>query len=217
MTKKKYPLAEGEVYHIFSKSIAGFEIFRQELEYQRMKNLISYYKQEKPSLRFSMFMEIKNKEKLFQKHFSEKRNLIDIIAYCFMPTHIHLVLKQLVANGISISMNNILNSYTRYFNVKTKRKGPLWESRFQRVLVKSDEQLLHLTRYIHLNPVTAHLVDKPQDWQFSSYREFLEKTKERVCNFSQLLEIKPIDYRKFVDSQINYQRELADIKRLFLE
>jgi len=217
MTKKKYPLAEGEVYHIFSKSIAGFEIFRQNSEYNRMKNVLSYYKLEKPSLRFSMFMEIKNKEKLFQKHFSEKRNLIDIVAYCLMPTHIHLVLKQLVANGISIFMNNILNSYTRYFNVKTKRKGPLWESRFQRVLVKSDEHLLHLTRYIHLNPVTVHLVDKPQDWQFSSYKEFFGKAEERICNFSQLLEIKPVDYRKFVDSQINYQRELAEIKQLFVE
>ncbi len=78
-----------------------------------------------------------------------------------MPTHIHLILKQLKEDGISAYMSKILNSYTCYFNRRTKRKGPLWESRFKRVEVTSDEQLLHLTRYIHLNPVTAHIVEEP--------------------------------------------------------
>jgi putative transposase len=79
-----------------------------------------------------------------------------------MPTHIHLVLRQLKDGGISKFMSNILNSYSRYFNIKHNRKGPLWEGRFRKVLVGSDEQLLHLTRYVHLNPVTACLVDKPK-------------------------------------------------------
>ena len=216
MIINKCPLVEGETYHVFSKSIAGFEIFGNNSEYERMRNVLRYYMLEKAPLKFSAFVKIKNKEKFFQKHLSTKGNIIDIIAYCFMPTHIHLVLKQVAAKGISIFMNNILNSYTRYFNIKTKRKGPLWESRFQRVLVETDEQLLHLTRYVHLNPVTAYLVDKPQDWQFSSHREFLGKTEEKVCNFSQVLEIKPANYKKFVNSQINYQRELAENKYLFL-
>ncbi len=219
MSTTKFPLVKGEIYHIFSKSIAGFEIFRKDLEYKRMKGLISYYKMEKPLLRFSVFMEIKNKEEFLQRHFSTKESLIDIIAYCFMPTHIHLALKQLKKNGVSIFMNNILNSYTRYFNLKTKRKGPLWESRFQRVLVETDEQLLHLTRYIHLNPVTAYLVNKPQDWQFSSYKEFLGEIedKERICNYSEVLDIEPQNYKEFVNSQIDYQRELAEMRKLFLE
>ncbi len=215
MATSKHPLIAGEVYHIFSKSIADFEIFRNKSEYKRMQNLLKYYKLEKPPLRFSVFMETKNKEKLFRKHSSTQRNLIDIIAYSFMPTHIHLVLKQLTRNGISGFMNNILNSYTRYFNIKTKRKGPLWESRFQRLLVETDEQLLHLTRYVHLNPVTAYLVNKPQDWQFSSYGEFLGK-EQGICNFSTLMKIEPASYKKFINSRIVYQRKLAKIKRLFL-
>ena len=70
-------------------------------------------------------------------------------------------------------MRRLLNSYTRYFNEKIKRKGPLWEGRFKKVLVNSDEQLLHLTRYVHLNPVSAGIVEKPEDWPCSSYREYI--------------------------------------------
>ncbi len=219
MVKRKVPLVEGEIYHIFSKSIADFEIFRNNLEYKRMRNLLKYYKIKNLSEKFSTFLKIKNKKEFYQKYFMGKEGLVEIIAYCFMPTHIHLLLKQTEQNGISIFMSNLLNSYTRYFNVKTKRKGPLWESRFNNVVVKTDEQILHLTRYIHLNPVTAYLVDKPQDWIFSSYKEFLGKAKEeeKICNFSEVLNIEPETYRKFVNSQIDYQRELAEIKKLFLD
>lgn len=217
MAARRFPLAKGEIYHIFSKSIAGFEIFRKDSEYERMRGLLKYYRFEKPPLRFSAFMEIKNKENFLQKYFTTKANLVDIIAYCLMPTHIHLTLKQLSENGISAFMSSVFNSYTRYFNLKTKRKGPLWESRFQGVLIKTDEQLLHLTRYIHLNPVTAYLVDKPQDWEFSSYKEYLQENKEKICNHSEVLEIKPQNYKEFVNTQIDYQRELAENKKLFLD
>ncbi|MEA3328723.1 MAG: transposase [Candidatus Omnitrophota bacterium] len=218
MMDEKVPLVKGEIYHIFSRSIAEFEIFKSDSEYKRMRNLFKYYKL-RPLLRFSAFNEVQNKKEFFQKHLVKKESLTEIIAYCIMPTHFHLILKQLKEKGISSVMNNILNSYTRYFNIKTKRKGPLWESRFQRVLVETDEQLLHLTRYIHLNPVTAYLVNKPQDWKFSSYKEYLGKVndEERICNYSNILEINPQRYKKFVDSHIDYQRELAKIKDLVLD
>jgi len=64
--------------------------------------------------------------------------------------------------GISLYMKNLLNSYTRYFNTKTKRKGPLWQGRFKSVLIKMDEQL-YLTRYIHLNPTSEDLVEKTSE------------------------------------------------------
>ncbi len=162
-------------------------------------------------------METKNKEEFYQKHYVAKENLLEIIAYCCMPTHIHLILKQLKKGGISVFMSNVLNSYTRYFNNKTKRRGPLWESRFKNVEVTSDEQLLHLTRYVHLNPVTANLIEVPQAWNFSSYEEFLGEIKEGICNYSKFLDIDPDEYREFVNSQIDYQQELAKIKELCLE
>jgi len=131
-----------------------------------------------------------------------------------MPTHIHFILRELDDNGISKFMSLILHSYTKYFNSRNDRKGTLWESRFGNTLVKSDQQLLHLTRYIHLNPVTAYMVDDPIDWEFSSYKEYLNMLSEnqKICNLS-FLEMDKDTYRRFVCEQISYQRTLASTSR----
>lgn len=216
---RKVLLVEGGIYHIFTKSIAGFEIFKKTADYERMRGLLKYYQVENLPLKFSVFMELNDKESYYQKHFSGKEKLVEIITYCLMPTHLHLVLKQLKANGISTFIGNVLNGYTRYFNVKYGRKGPLWESRFKNVAVSTDEQLLHLTRYLHLNPATAGLVEEPEDWKFSSFREYVGKTQkeENLCDYFDHIEIDPKVYREFVCSRKDYQRELAKIKDLCFE
>jgi putative transposase len=218
---RKDSLAVGEIYHIFNKSIAEFKIFNNVSEFSRMLRAIRYYQREKPQVKFSRFIQLpKNKQDLeINISLSNEKKLVEIIAYCLMPTHLHLILKQLKEKGISIFMSNILNSYTRYFNTKYKRKGPLWEGRFKNVLAKTDEQLLHLTRYIHLNPVTAYLVDRPEEWLFSSYSEYLSKINgnEKICNYDKILDIEPVSYKKFVEDRIAFQRELAKIKDLLIE
>lgn len=145
--------------------------------------------------------------------------LVEILAFCLMPTHIHLILKQLTDRGISIFMQRSLNSYASYFNKKYKRSGPLWTGRFKNVLVESDEQLWHLTRYVHLNPSTAGLVDNPKDWNYSSYREYLGMVKSAQCLSYQkeMMDVLPSEYKKFVEDQINYQRELSLIKNLIVD
>jgi len=221
---RKNSLVVNEVHHVFNKSIAEFKIFNNDSYFSRMTNVIRYYQREKPEVKFSDFIrsaKVKQKEEHYHidDTFSKKDKLVEIIAYCIMPTHIHLILKQLKEKGISIFMNNILNSYTRYFNTRHKRKGPLWEGRFKSVLVESDEQLLHLTRYIHLNPVTAHLVERPEEWSFCSYKNYLLEVNKRdnICKFDDIMEIEPGSYRKFVEDRISYQRELAAIKNLLIE
>jgi putative transposase len=216
---RKYALTDGSIYHVFTKSIAGFQIFRSDADYERMRGLLKYYHIAKPLMRFSLFVELKDKENYCRKNVDENDKLVELKAYCLMPTHIHLMLKQLKGDGISIFMGNVLNSYSRYFNIKNKRKGPLWESRFKNVEVSTDEQLLHLSRYIHLNPSTANLVEKPEDWKYSSYKEYIEDldSEDRLCNFAGHMNIEPWDYKEFVSSQKNYQRELARMKDLCLE
>lgn len=214
MPQRKVPLVTNEVFHICTKSIAGFKIFKNNTEFQRIRELLPYYQSSGPKPRYSHYVtnptghETGNGEKLVQ-----------IIAHCLMPTHLHLILKQITEDGISIFMNNILNSYTRYFNIKHKRKGPLWEYRFKNVLVESDDQLLHLTRYLHLNPTTACLVSKPEDWVYSSYKEYLSgiEVDKRICEFADLLDINPVSYKEFVENGQDYQRHLAKIKKLTLE
>jgi putative transposase len=216
---RKYILEDGRIYHVFTKSIAGFQVFRSRADYERMKGLLKYYMIENPPLKYSIYSELKDTKNYYQKYYDEKDKLAEIIAYCLMPTHIHLILRQLKKDGISIFMGNILNSYSRYFNIRNKRKGPLWESRFKNVEVSTDEQLLHLSRYIHLNPSSANLVEKLEDWEFSSYEEYIGKTDEedRFCKYSDNISIDYEEYRKFVDSRKDYQRELAKIKNLYLE
>jgi len=216
-------LVKGEIYHVFTKSIADYRIFNQEDDFERMRQLIKYYQNEN-DLRLSYFIKLKFVQEVgFDDAFNitskDKNSTVQIIGYCFMPTHIHLLIKQLTENGISHFMSNILNGYTRYFNTIHKRKGPLWESRFKSVLVSADEQLLHVTRYVHLNPVTAKLTNRLEGWTFSSYKEYLGQVKDNltICQFDNILEVKPSLYRKFVNDQISYQRELAKIKHLVLD
>ncbi len=222
--QREKELVVGEIYHIFSKSIADFKIFNSRDKLLRMKNMLKYYQFKNLPFRFSRFMDLESvKKKGFEEYFvsaSEgKERIVQIIAYCVMTTHIHLILKQLKEGGISSFTGKILNSYSRYFNTKHKRKGPLWEGRFQNVLVKTDEQLLHLTRYIHLNPVTAYLVDEPEDWQASSYNEYLGnyKKNELICGYEDVLDINKASYRRFVKDRASYQRELGKIKSLLCE
>jgi putative transposase len=221
--RRKEVLANGEVYHIFNRSIADFVIFNNAEEYERMWQLFKYYQIEN-TIRLSYFLDSRNvQEQGFNNFFNlisrDQENFVQIIAYCLMPTHFHLILKQLKDNGISFYMRKILEGYSTYFNLKYKRRGPLWESKFKNVLVESDEQLLHLTRYIHLNPITVKLAEKPDDWHFSSYLEYLgeESEDKAICQYKDILEINPSSYRKFVNDQISYQRELAKIKSLLVE
>lgn len=222
--KRKNPLVNGQVYHIFNRSIAEYKIFNDTKDYQRLLYLINFFQLKELPCKFANFI---NSKQVQQNGFlnylnsitKDDENLVQLIAYCFMPTHIHLVLKQLSTDGISTFMSNVLNSYSRYFNTRHKRKGPLWESKFQNVLVNKDEQLLHLTRYIHLNPVTAKIVDKPEDWSYSSYKEYIRETNDNeiICNYADLLEIKTSEYKKFTTGRIPYQRELAILKKITID
>lgn len=219
---RKDNLENNQTYHIFTRSIAEFRIFNYAEEFERMINLFQFFSVSEPPSKFSRFLQLEIVQQngfqiCFDKIASEQEKIVSIIAYCLMPTHFHLTLKQLKDGGISSYVKNVLDSYTRFFNLKHKRKGPLWEGRFKSKLLKNDEQLLHLTRYIHLNPVTATLVEKPEDWVYSSYREYISEEGLSLCHFSDLMEIVPTKYKKFVYDRIGYQRELAKIKALVIE
>jgi len=181
---------------------------------------MKFYSTENPPCKFCVFKSLKGEmePEIFPK-FEPSEKLIDMLAYCLMPTHIHFVLKQLKENGISGFIKIILSSYSSYFNIKYKRKGPLWQGRFKNVRVENDNQLLHLTRYLHLNPVTASLVDTPENWGFSSYKEYLKQIKkdEKLCNFSGYFDITPTAYEKFVKDHIGYQKDFSLIEHLIYD
>jgi putative transposase len=205
------------LYHVFNKSIAGFNIFNSDKEYRRMTDSLPFYQSGKRCMSFSRF--IRDRQIRQMEAIRKKDRIVDIVAYCIMPTHVHFMLKEYVQGGITDFTRNVLNSYSHYFNLKHKRKGPLWESRSKKVLMKTDGQLIHVTRYIHLNPVTAYLANKPEDWPYSSYGEYIARSGApgNVCVYEDLIDMKPHAYAEFVNDRISYQRELVKIKHLLLE
>jgi len=100
-------------------------------------------------------------------------DLVEILAYCLMPTHYHLAVRlRTDALGARV-MQPFTVSYTKAVNKQQGRTGSLFQGPFQAVLVDRDEYLVHLSRYIHLNPVVGGLAVRPEEWVFSSYREYV--------------------------------------------
>jgi putative transposase len=209
----------GECYHVFSRSIAKYVIFNNDHDYFRMIEMLNLFRYKDFYYKYPRFKQLvvaSQTDILNDLHRSSKM-MVEIIAYSLMPTHIHLILKQLEDDGISKYLGRLLNSYTRYFNIDHGRTGPLWEGRFKSVHIKTDEQLLHTTRYAHLNAVSAELVENPEDWHFSSYGEYIGLDNRRICNLDILPDFTPEKYKQFTNDQKSYQRSLQIIKNLLID
>lgn len=206
----------GEYYHICNKSIANYGIFKDLNNCQRFLETLDYYNNFPRTESFSLCL--KRKAYKYNNLLIPKGNsTVKYIAYCIMPDHYHLLLRLLVQNSFSKFINDIENSFSRYFNCKFERKGPLWQSRFRAVRVRSNEQLLHVSRYIHLNPTTASLVEKPEEWAYSSYGDYLKEGKIYKEFISDISIKTQASYKRFTEDQIDYQKRLKLIKRILLD
>lgn len=213
MGHRRTILASGEIYHIFNRSVRTIPIFKTKWDYQLFFEAIEYYLQANPPIRFSIYRSHKNKYSI-----DFKKRTVTIINFCLMPTHFHFTLKQEMDNGIRQFIQRLSNSYAHYFNLKSQTKGPVFEGNFKAVRVETDEQLFHLSRYIHLNPVTSYLVEKPEFYLYSSYLTYIGKEKLTFVNPTLIMSnISKESYKKFVLDQKDYQRELDRIRHLLLE
>jgi putative transposase len=100
---------------------------------------------------------------------------VTVVAYCLMPNHYHFLLRQETDQPLSKFINVLFNAYVQAVNRQQDRKGTLFEGRFRHVWVDREEYLIHLCRYIHLNPVKAGLVAEIGDWPYSNYLEWIEQ------------------------------------------
>jgi putative transposase len=214
MAPRKIILATGEIYHILNRSIQGIPIFRGKRESHIFLEAMEYYLQPNPPIKFSLYRVNRDRAPI---NLSQK--LVMVINYCLMPNHFHLTLRQEEKNGIKTFIQRLSNSFAHYFNVKYENKGPIFEGKFKAVRVEDEEQLIHLSRYIHLNPVSSYLVEKPEDYPFSSYRFYLGDEQSMALDPSPVLSrfSSPKKYAEFVEEQKNYQRSLEKIKHLALE
>jgi len=113
---------------------------------------------------------------------------ITVIAYCLMPNHYHLLLR-LEDDVLSRVIQRLTMSFSLAMNLRRRRTGPLFTGRFRSVVVRSDEQLVHTSAYIHLNPVAAGLAESPLKWPYSSYRAYLGRRSRVRVDPSPVLEL----------------------------
>jgi putative transposase len=208
------PFINNEIYHVFNRGSDKRNVFLQPRDYSRFTKTFYYYQFIGPKPKFSTL----NKKKLDDLNPDPNSKLVEIYSYCLMPNHFHFLVKQLKTNGISIFMSQLLNSYTKYFNTKRKRIGPLFQGAFKSTSIQTDEQLIHLSRYIHLNPAVSGIVNNPKDYVWSSYKEYLHRSNG-FCSTDLILNLFPSrkEYCKFTEEQIEYGITLEIIKRQIID
>ena len=115
-------------------------------------------------------------------------------------------------------MRRLLNSYVHYINVKHKRIGPLFAGRYKNVLIETDEQLMHVSRYIHLNPLVSGITGNLNEYPWSSYASYFSGG-DLLCEPVPVLAMLggTGKYRQFVEDQKNYGKELEKIKHLIID
>jgi putative transposase len=211
-------------YHIYNRSISNHDLFQKPNHYHRFERTASYYLLAIPPTSFSFYIRLGNQtQQEIQTKLINMPRICTLISFVLMPNHYHFIVRQEQDGGISNFIRKLSNSYTRYYNTANKRKGPLFQGPFKAKLIATDEQLIHLSRYIHLNPVVAGLTSKHQvfDYPYSSLSQFLNNIP------SSLLTINPspvlshfnsaTDYHSFVSEQIDYQSELHRLKKLLID
>jgi len=222
MPGRAIPLVTDEIYHVFNRGIDRRTTFLNRWEYARAKQTVSFYRFIRPPIKLSQFLRLgSEKRQTLLKKIEQSPLLVDILAYCLMPNHFHIVLRQRVDGGVSKYLSNLQNSYTRYFNTKEQRTGPLFLDQFKAVRVETDEQLHHLIRYVHLNPYTAYVVKNFGSLENYSWSSFMEYIGKEVGICDQEITLAAFHtrkkYKQFVFDQANYQRELSGISHLILE
>jgi putative transposase len=224
MPRRTTLLVKDEIYHIFNRGIAKMPIFSTPHTYSRLIELIDYYRFSNTPVSYSHFKQLHHEQRNeILKYMKQENNIhVEVIAFCLMNNHFHFLVKQITTNGIATWISNIQNAYARYFNKIQDRSGPLFQPQFKAVRVLNDEQLLHVSRYIHLNPSTGYVIsiDALSDYRWSSLSWYTEKSNEfSFVNPNLVLGLmgKNTPYLDFVLNQADYQRELAKIKHLILE
>ncbi|MDD5147206.1 MAG: transposase [Candidatus Daviesbacteria bacterium] len=209
MPGRKTPLVVGEYYHIFNRGNEKRNIFTQPRDYKRLFKTLFYYQFIGPKPSFSRFA----KSDLNSFKPDPEKKLVEIICYCLMPNHFHFLVKQLKNNGISVFLSQISNSYTKYFNTKYARVGALFQGVFKSIRIETDEQLVHISRYIHLNPIVAGLTKDLNFYPWSSYHEYISGVGG-ICSVNQVLDLFPSskEYQEFVEAQIDYGTTLEILK-----
>ena len=195
-------------YHIFNRGVDGRIIFMNENDYFNFLLRLS-------SLNTNLsFEERKGQKKELSSFSMDSFEFVEIVTYCLMPNHYHLLLRQKVDNGVSHFMHKIGTGYTNGLNKKYKRSGSLFQGSFKAVEIKTDAQLQYVSAYINGNP-EIHGIKKAEEWVYSSCRDYLGKRNGVLAKKDIILKDfeDNNDYKKYMDEVIKNSKEIKDIKK----
>ncbi|MBM4402139.1 MAG: transposase [Candidatus Cloacimonetes bacterium] len=216
-------------YHIYNCGVAKQNVFFTNNDYLRFLDTISFYLY-KQVISYSHHQRL-NEEAMFAYNKlhpkSQESRRVNILSYCPMPNHFHLLAKPIKENAVSQFIADITNSYTRYINTKHERIGSLFQGTYRSKEIRDDESVLQVTRYIHLNPTFSSKTNprgnlkKPEDYPYSSYKEWLIPNSATLVDkreLSKWLELAggALAYKEFVEAKID-KNPKGGIEDLVLE
>jgi putative transposase len=211
-------LAVDSFYHIYNRGTEKRKIFLGEKDYSRFLVSLFLCNSKNPvdlKLQGSTLYELLKNER--------GETIVDICAYCLMPNHFHLLLREKTDGGISKFMQKLQTAYTMYFNKKSERTGALFQGRFKLSIAATDNYLKYLVAYIHLNPVKliepewkeigiknkTAAIKFLKEYRYSSYAEFLGTKREenKIVNIKALPDYfeKPIDFESTIKDWLEYK------------
>jgi len=241
MPYRKEKFANEEIYHVVVRSIDDNLLFKDVDDHYRGIFSIYEFNTVKPVvIRERRQARLRIKELLKQapeKGISandSRDKLVEILAFCFMPNHIHLLLKQTKDNGTTRFMNKLGAGYGGYFNRKYSRKGHVFQNRFNAVRIKTDSQLEAVFAYIHTNPISLiepgwkngkiknlkRAIEFLKTYKWSSYRDYIDEK-----NFPSVTERKFLSEtmgdadkcRNIVIDWIKHKRKIKGFSNLTIE
>jgi len=144
---------------------------------------------------------------------------IDIFAYCLMPNHYHLLVRQNSNTSISKWLKTVFNGYTQAINKQENRKGTLFEGRAKNKEITNERHLMHLIRYFHYNPVHAEIVAKAEEWEFSDYSDWIGIRKNKLFNNRLMKQYfnNHESYNKFFNDYEDSQKITNEFKDIFFD
>ncbi len=157
--------SKGEIYHIYNRGVGKMKIFKDEEDFK-----VFLFR-----LKENLFPELIKNNHLPKSAYRRKTlpiNSFDLISYCLMPNHFHLLIKQNSDISISILILKLCGGFSKYFNKKYNRVGSLFQDQFKAVLIYKNEQLLWTSLYIHKNPLEAGIINNLCNYKWNSYLDY---------------------------------------------
>lgn len=237
MPYRSEQFVNNEIYHIVLRAIDDNLIFKDTNDYYRGIFSVYEFNDIKPvSIKKRRESRIRFKEGRGRTStfIDERDKLVEILCFCFMPNHIHLLLKQIKDDGVTEFMRKFGTGYGGYFNRKYNRKGYVFQNRFKDVHIENDDQLRTVFTYIHTNPISLiepnwkemgikeseKVIKFLEDYKWSSYPDYIgKKNFPSVSEREFMLKIMGGEQgcRDFVENWVRYKGEIRKFTSLALE